>query len=166
MRCGCPPPTTAWCRGRCSSTVAHRELLDRIASWLEPDGVLFVHIFSHARYAYLYEAQDASDWMSEHFFTGGMMPADSLLPLYQGALQLEAHWRLDGEHYAKTARAWLSEMDSLRSHVRTVLGDTYGRSHVRRWWVRWRIFFMACAELFGYREGHEWLVSHYRFRRP
>lgn len=143
----------------------HRALLERVGSWLAPGGALFVHVFSHARYAYLYESHGPSDWMAEHFFTGGMMPADDLLPLCRGALHLEERWRMSGLHYARTARAWLERMDGRPEDVQAVLARTYGNGQVRRWWVRWRIFFMACEELFGYREGREWLVSHYRFRR-
>ena len=47
-----------------------------------------------------------------------------------------------------------------------LLADTDGREQARRWWVRWQIFLLACAELWGYRGGREWLVSHYLFRKP
>jgi cyclopropane-fatty-acyl-phospholipid synthase len=141
----------------------HAALLARIARWLTQDGKLFVHIFTHRRFAYAYDARGASDWMAEHFFTGGMMPSDDLLYRFQDDLRIEAHWRVNGTHYERTSNAWLANMDANRASIDRVLERTYGAADVARWRVRWRIFFMACAELFGFHGGTEWMVSHYRF---
>jgi cyclopropane-fatty-acyl-phospholipid synthase len=144
----------------------YRDLLGRLASWLSPGGLLFVHIFTHARFAYHFEADD--NWVGRYFFTGGTMPSDDLLTEYQDDLRPVERWRVDGTHYQRTANAWLANLDAHRSDAMRVLRLAYGPAQARAWLHRWRVFFMSCAELWGLDAGREWLVSHYLFepRRP
>ena len=143
----------------------HRSLFARIARWLTPGGRFFAHVFAHRRFAYAYEASGEADWMARHFFTGGLMPSDDLFLHLQDDLALERHWRFDGTHYQRTADAWLANLDRHAADVDAVLASQYGAAAARRWRERWRVFFMACAEMFGCRGGQEWIVSHYRFAR-
>ena len=139
------------------------ELFRRISRWLKPDGEFFMHIFVHRSTPYLFEDREASDWMSRYFFSGGMMPSSDLPLFFQDDLRLEQRWQWDGRHYEKTANAWLVNMDRNKQALWPVIEQTYGRDFARLWWMRWRMFFMACAELFGFNQGQEWFVSHYRF---
>jgi cyclopropane-fatty-acyl-phospholipid synthase len=140
-------------------------LLERVAGWMAPRATLFVHIFTHHRFAYPFEVRDDSDWMARYFFTGGIMPSDDLLLYFQRSVVLVDHWQVPGWHYQLTSEAWLENMDRHRAELMPVLARTYGERQARRWWVYWRVFFMACAELWGYDGGREWLVSHYLFEK-
>ena len=143
----------------------YRALFSRIHDWLKQDGRFFMHIFCHRSTPYEFVDRGPGDWMSRHFFSGGIMPSDNLPLFFQDRLRLASRWRWSGEHYEKTANAWLANMDQRRDRVMPVLVKTYGEAEAARWWMRWRMFFMACAELFGHRGGQEWLVGHYLFKR-
>lgn len=140
-------------------------LLERISEWLRPGGKLFVHVFCHREFAYPFETDGEEDWMAEHFFTGGMMPSWDLLPRFQEHLTLEERWQVDGTHYQQTLEAWLKRFDARRGTIRPVLAETYGAEQAERWLHRWRMFFLACSELFGYKGGTEWFVGQYRMVR-
>ncbi|MBS1526252.1 MAG: class I SAM-dependent methyltransferase [Bacteroidetes bacterium] len=140
-------------------------LTQKVASFLKPDGRVFIHIFTHREYSYLFEVKDDTDWMSKYFFTGGMMPGDDLLFYFNDDLVVQKHWNVSGTHYGKTAEAWLKNMDAHRAGIMALFEETYGKNEALKWWVYWRIFFMACAELWNYDGGNEWLVSHYLLRK-
>ncbi len=143
----------------------YAELYRRIARWLNPGGRFFMHIFCHRSTPYAFEDQGPGDWMSRHFFSGGIMPSVDLPLRFQQDLRLERQWSWDGRHYERTSNAWLQRLDEHRAAVRDILAPVYGEHDVERWVQRWRIFFMACAELFGMNGGQEWFVGHYRFTR-
>jgi cyclopropane-fatty-acyl-phospholipid synthase len=139
----------------------YEALLAKVASWLTSDGRFFAHVFSHARHAYTFDRS----WMARTFFTGGTMPSHDLLPQFQRDLVLRRSWRQDGTHYARTAEAWLARLDAGSNRAHDVLSEAYGARDAGRWLERWRVFFLACAELFAYHGGREWGVSHYLFER-
>ena len=141
-------------------------LMGNIARWLRAEGCFFAHVFTHSRFCYHFEARDETDWMSRYFFTGGMMPAHTLFPCFQDDLQLVQDWKVNGRHYAQTAEHWLQNMDAHRAGIMPLFAQTYGREHAVKWWAYWRVFYLACAELWWFRDGEEWHVSHYLFRKP
>jgi len=143
----------------------YEQLLRRISGWLKPGGTLLVHIFCHARFAYPFETEGRTNWMGRHFFTGGIMPCDDLLLNFQRDLVLEDQWRFSGLHYARTLEAWRDRCDRQRPELLRVFAPALGPQDAARQLQRWRMFFLACAELFAYRQGREWYVSHYLFSR-
>ncbi len=142
-----------------------KTLYSKISEWLRHDGLFFMHVFSHRQIPYTFEVNDKSDWMSEYFFSGGMMPSDDLPLYFQDELKIISNWTWDGNHYAKTCNEWLNRMDMQKNEILPVISATYGDENTQIWWMRWRLFFMACAELFAYDNGQQWHVMHYLFRK-
>jgi len=140
-------------------------LFERISRWLNPDGRFFMHIFCHRICAYAFEDSGPGDWMSQYFFSGGIMPSADLPLHFQRDLLLKQQWFWDGRHYEKTANAWLANIDARKDGLMPILRQTYGSEPAGQWFQRWRMFFMACAELFGHDGGQEWFVGHYLFSR-
>jgi cyclopropane-fatty-acyl-phospholipid synthase len=140
-------------------------LFEKLNQWLKPQGKFFMHIFCHRDVPYAFEVQGDDDWMSQFFFSGGFMPSDDTPLHFQQHLKIAKQWRWDGTHYEKTANAWLENMDKHRDEITPILARCYGADNVQVWRQRWRIFFMACAELFGFDDGQEWWVGHYLFEK-
>ena len=143
----------------------YRLLLRRISSWLKPDGLLFVHIFTHRVFRYLFAVEAGDDWMGRYFFTGGQMPSRDLLAQFPAELRVERQWEVNGRHYSRTLEGWLERTDANRARVLEIFRPVYG-AEAEVWLQRWRMFFMACSELFRFRDGNEWAVSHYRLSKP
>lgn len=140
------------------------KLLEKCSHFLKVEGRMFIHIFTHKEFAYLYDPQDKNDWIAQYFFTGGIMPSDDLMLYFQDHFKVEHHWRVCGTHYQKTSEAWLKRMDQNKLKLMPVFKATYGKDY-QKWWMYWRVFFMSCAELWGYSDGNEWIVSHYLLKK-
>lgn len=143
----------------------YQKLMNLVATHLKPDGKLFVHIFTHKDFAYKFEVKDETDWMSQYFFTGGIMPSDDLLLYFNEDLSIEKHWHVSGIHYSKTSESWLQNMDKHKTQIMPLFEKTYGKENAVKWWVYWRIFYMSCVELWKFNKGDEWIVSHYLFQK-
>ncbi|MDH3532288.1 MAG: cyclopropane-fatty-acyl-phospholipid synthase family protein [Gammaproteobacteria bacterium] len=143
----------------------YRELFRRINRWLSPDGRFFMHVFCHRSTPYEFIDKGPGDWMSRHFFTGGIMPSADLPLRFPQHLNIEQRWHWNGTHYAQTCNAWLQKMDANKQTIMPVLAECYGAENASLWWQRWRMFFMACAELFAFNGGTEWYVGHYLFEK-
>ena len=142
----------------------YKKLLSKISSWLHDDGKLFIHIFTHQSVVYPFENQGEADWMAREFFSGGMMPSHDLLLHFQDDLIIDDVWSMSGTHYEKTSLAWVNKMDANKDSIMKIFLKTYG-DDAKLWFQRWRIFFMSCEKLFGYNNGSDWGVSHYRFSK-
>ncbi|TGK01781.1 class I SAM-dependent methyltransferase [Leptospira langatensis] len=140
-------------------------LFERLSGFLKPKGLFFVHIFTHKKYAYPFEVVDDTDWMAKYFFTGGQMPSHDLLLYFQKDFLIQDQWVVNGKNYALTSEAWLANQYKNKDEVMRILADTYGKDQAIKWFVYWKVFFMACAELWKYNKGEEWIVSHYLFRK-
>ncbi|HEY0052361.1 MAG TPA: cyclopropane-fatty-acyl-phospholipid synthase family protein [Caulobacteraceae bacterium] len=140
-----------------------RALLTRVRGWLKADGRLFIHVFTHVHAPYRFEVSDASDFIAQHFFTGGVMPSHNLMRQFPDLFEVEQDWRWSGANYQRTAMDWLGNMDAQPEAVARIMRDVYG-ADARLWTRRWRRFYLATAGLFGDRAGAEWGVSHYRLK--
>lgn len=139
----------------------YRQLLAELSRHLSREGKLFIHIFCHRYLAYPFESDGSENWMGRHFFSGGMMPSADLMRRFDENLRVTRHWLWNGEHYKRTAAAWLDNFDMRQAEILPILQSVYGIDEGRVWFHRWRIFFLAVQELFGYSQGEEWFVSHY-----
>ncbi|MEQ1822401.1 MAG: cyclopropane-fatty-acyl-phospholipid synthase family protein [Fimbriimonadaceae bacterium] len=141
----------------------YESLFQRTASWLRPNGLMFAHIFMHERYPYFFETEGAGNWMGKHFFTGGVMPSHNLFESVQSSMTVEQKWRINGSNYQKTADAWLSNLNTNKARILSILRKHYG-ADAALWFARWQLFFLACSELFGFDNGRQWGVGHYLMR--
>ena len=141
-----------------------RSLLERVAGWLNPEGRLFIHVFTHRNRPYRFDHGDRNDWIAQHFFTGGIMPSHGLIRHFPDLFELEEEWRWSGEHYRRTAMDWLANFDRNSRAIDPILAEVYG-ADAGMWKRRWRIFFLATAGLFGDSGGNVWGVSHYRLKK-
>lgn len=138
-----------------------RALMTRARGWLKPDGRMFLHVFTHRSGIYRFDHADTTDWIAQHFFTGGIMPNQTLPHRFPDLFTVEAEWRWNGQHYARTALEWLKNFDEKSEIVGPILQDVYGDKSAL-WTRRWRLFFLATAGLFGHANGEEWGVGHFR----
>jgi cyclopropane-fatty-acyl-phospholipid synthase len=133
------------------------ELLRRVGAWLAPGGSAFVHVFSHRRLCYRFEGT----WAAERFFTAGTMPSHGLLAQFDETLAPTCTWAVSGLHYARTLRAWLARLDERAGEAREILAAHSSPRDARRLLATWRLFLISTAEMWSWRGGDEWMVSHY-----
>lgn len=143
----------------------YQNLLKKISKWMKEDTLLFVHHFCHKTFAYHFEDTNDDDWITKYFFTGGTMPSANLLLYFQDDVSVVDHWLVNGKHYAQTSEEWLKRMDNNLDSIKPIMESTYGKDQAVKWTVYWRTFFIAVAELFGYNNGEEWMVTHFLFRK-
>ncbi|MBM4005462.1 MAG: class I SAM-dependent methyltransferase [Planctomycetes bacterium] len=136
-------------------------LFARVSSWLTDQGKAFLHVFCHRTTPYLFEDEANDDWMARHFFTGGTMPSLDLFREFDRHLTVSRQWAVNGMHYWQTCEQWLRNLDRNRGQIRRLFERDLSSAEARRTLQRWRIFLMACAELFRYKGGNAWLVGHY-----
>ncbi|QIP07628.1 SAM-dependent methyltransferase [Bradyrhizobium symbiodeficiens] len=142
-----------------------RKLMTRLRSWLAPDGRFFMQIVTHRSGSQLFDRLDREDWIAQHVFTGGLMPSHHLVRQFGDIFTVEKEWCWSGTHYQRTAHDWLANFDAHRDTSEASLRHVYGEQTplwMRRW--RWRWFLLATSGLFGYADGTEWGVSHYRMK--
>lgn len=138
-------------------------LLSKVCSAMKPEGRLFVHVFSHRTTPYRFDHTDPTDWIGQHFFTGGIMPSDGLIRQFSDLVEVEEEWRWSGTHYARTATCWIENFDRNEAAIDPILREVYG-TDAALWKRRWRLFYLATEGLFGHANGTEWGVKHYRLR--
>ncbi|KAF9269325.1 S-adenosyl-L-methionine-dependent methyltransferase [Marasmius fiardii PR-910] len=146
----------------------YQTLLKKISTWLKSqDSLLFIHIFCHITTPYHFEEGDG--WMAKNFFSGGTMPSFDLFTYFQDDLMLIKSWYLSGMNYSRTLEDWLKIQDKNRkAGLEELLKDAKKKgsdpSEAEKTFYRFRVFYMACSELFRMNGGQEWGVGHYLFR--
>lgn len=142
-------------------------LMSRVSSWLKPHGYLFIQILCHREFAYEFKMKSGSDteWMARNFFSGGTMPSSDLFFYFQKDLYVVDHWNINGNHYSKTLEAWLDRTYDNIDKVKSIFGTRYGSNSIIQQLFNWRMFFIYCAETFGFNDGNDWIVSHSLFKK-
>ena len=141
----------------------YKLILNSLNSLLKPDGRLFVHIFCHKELTYFYEIKNNYDWMTKYFFEGGIMPSQDIFKYFDDKLEVINQWDVNGNHYAKTCKAWLNNHYKNKDKILDIFDKHYDKPKI--WFNRWRIFFLSCEAFFAINNGREYFVSHYLFKK-
>ena len=142
----------------------YKLILNSLNSLLKPDGRLFVHIFCHKELTYFYEIKNSYDWMTKYFFEGGIMPSQDIFKYFDDELEVINQWDVNGNHYAKTCKAWLNNHYKNKDKILDIFDKHYDKPRI--WFNRWRIFFLSCEAFFAINNGREYFVSHYLLKKP
>ena len=134
------------------------KLLNNTFEWLKNDGRLFIHYFCHKNYYYRF-SKDSNSWMEKYFFSGGSMPNLDILKMIDHSYKIEELRRVSGMNYHKTLELWYENLKLNKNKImKTDFKDDKLSSKIH--YNRWKVFILACSELFKLHNGEEYLVAH------
>ena len=128
----------------------YEKIMYQITRFLKPEtGKLFVQADTHKNMSL------------------GNTPSDDLILYCCKGFVVIDHWCLNGLHYAKSASAWLKNMDASwkKGSLKPILAFAYGNGKELEWYTYWRLHFLRTIEQWSLNKGEEYVTSHYLLQR-